>query len=174
VFRTQEEPNESKKLVDIADPKMRNEKAVELVISSFKKLLEQSKVLEDEIILTRSQVNDIHLSNAQADMQTDVLAMSVACNELVDEKIDARIKLNLNNSGASAPKIGDCLLFIRGKDENLHAFGFNRVELDARALQDLSERESETPVSALVGRVERLKTAAQTSTVYVEILQTYN
>ena len=84
MFRTQEEPNESKKLVDIADPKMRNEKAVELVISSFKKLLEQSKVLEDEIILTRSQVNDIHLSNAQVDIQTDVLAMSVACNELGD------------------------------------------------------------------------------------------
>ena len=106
VFRTQEEPTQANELLKIKDPKRRNEKAVELVVSNFKRLLEQSKALEDEVMTSRvhGNVGAIKNSNAQSDLQTDIMAMSLACSALADEELLGlkvadgvkRLKLNLN------------------------------------------------------------------------------
>ena len=86
------------------DPKKRNELAVEIVVSNFKKLLEQSKALEEEVNIARSSVNEaaIHNSNAQSDLQNDMMAMSLACSGLGEDELlelkspIGRVKLNLN------------------------------------------------------------------------------
>jgi len=115
------------------------------VVGNFKKILEQSKALEDEIMITRSAVNEgtIKNSNAQSDLHTDMMAMSLACsgiddNDLLDMTIaKSRLKLNLNKTGTNLPAVGDYLIFSRSKDDKFLAFGFNRVELDQRTIQDL-------------------------------------
>jgi len=51
------------------------------------------------------------------------MAMSLTCSalneeELIDMKeLGSQIKVNLNYDGKAIPSIGDCLLFIRGKDK---------------------------------------------------------
>lgn len=108
-------------------------------MSSFKKLLEQSKALEDEIIVTRSACNEAAFSNMNAnssDLQTDLMAMSLACSGLGEDDllgaslVRNRIRLNLNRTGSNLPAVGDYLLFCRSKDDKFLAFGFSRVELD--------------------------------------------
>jgi len=46
VFRTHDEPKEVEELKKVQDTKKRNEMAVDIVVNNFRKLLEQSKVLE--------------------------------------------------------------------------------------------------------------------------------
>lgn len=66
----------------------------------------------------------IRNSIAQSDLQSDYLAMSLACNALGEEELQEltvdvpvkRFKLNLNKAGANLPSVGECLLFMRGKD----------------------------------------------------------
>ena len=94
---------------------------MDLVVSSFKRLLEQSKVLEDEIVVSRSGYNHalIPSKNAYSDSQNDLMAMSLACSGIEDDELlDAtivkkRIKLNLNTNGSNLPGIGDFLLFFK-------------------------------------------------------------
>lgn len=88
----------------------------------------------------------IRNSNAQSDLQSDYLAMSLACSALGEEELQElradgptkKLKLNLNKAGTNLPSVGECLLFVRGKDSKFQALGFNRVELDQRTLQDLT------------------------------------
>ena len=97
------------------------------MVSNFKKLLVQSKALEEEVMVSRVISNEaaIRSSNAQSDLQSDYLAMSLACSALGDEEMlelkqiemkEKRFKLNLNKNGADLPSVGEYLLFVRGRD----------------------------------------------------------
>lgn len=122
MFRTQDEPCEFEEIQKIGDNRQRNNAAVELVVSNFKKLLEQSKALEEEVILTRSQVE---LSESrQSDVLQDKLAMSITCNSIIDDdlKLDDSVpvtvtKLNLNQSNTNLPSVGENLMFVKSKDK---------------------------------------------------------
>jgi hypothetical protein len=154
-------------------------------VSSFKRLLEQSKALEDEIVITRSTVNDASIknSNAQSDLQTDLMAMSLACsgigdNDLLDMSVPkTRLRLNLNSSGTNMPAVGDMLLFFRSKDDKFLAYGFSRVELDQRTIQDLNmslKEEEEANIQVLVGRVERIRSTSQSCSIFADIVSVYD
>lgn len=76
------------------------------------------------------------------------------------------MRININNDNSGQLTIGDNLLFIRGKDEKFLAFGFSKVELDQRTLQDLSvscaeEDGEERQIKILIGKVERIKSYPQ-------------
>ena len=111
-----------------------------MVVNNFKKLLEQSKSLEEEVLVTRSVVNQSSVNKQSiVNQDSDLMAMSLTCSALNEDDLEMKdlgkqIKVNLNYDGKAMPSIGDCLLFIKGKDQKFLAFGFNKVELDKRTI----------------------------------------
>ena len=100
-------------------------------------------MLEDEIVVSRSGANFGQNTVVQSDSTQDLMAMSLSCSLLPDDNSLLKgqenfFKVNTNREGKSVPSIGDCLLFIRANDNKFWAFGFKKVELDQRTLQDLS------------------------------------
>jgi len=81
-----------------------------------------------------------------SELQSDSMAMSLACSALGDEELlelrnlkntvnQTEIKLNLNSSGTNQLAVGECLLFIKAKETGkFAAYGFLRVEMDQRTI----------------------------------------